>query len=235
MKIRTLIHFVLLVASSASIPNQWVSYSDELQFMYVTACKNYAASISYCESIGGALASASTSSLRSFLMDMVTGTSTSGSCSGWNGVFTGGTLNGATVEWVDGTTTPSNEMDWDSSEPNNLSTQKGVGFKISTKKWHSVALGSDYNSFFCSKETTTNPTYSPTEEPSIESSCIQCNCNCNYYGETSSPSDYPQAVTQNLRKRSRQGIILWIKRMTKTMFNARMEPKIYFYLQSLLV
>eukprot|EP01084_Bolivina_argentea_P043998 81008_1 len=156
--------------------NTWIPY-ESIEYMYVSHCRNWTDSQSYCQSIGGQLASATTATQRKFIVNyVVDATSPSGSCSTWYGAYLGGEIQGfnvktAIIKWFDGTVThfqdSNNPIDWDTNEPNNLDRHTLIGFKLSTGLWHTVYPG-DQNVQICQRTiisipTTAVPTtYNPT-------------------------------------------------------------------------
>ena len=159
------------IAESANV---WIPYNNNIQYQYVTECRSWSDSQSYCTRIGGELASASTVNQRNFIVNTVyDGTKPSGSCTTWpgssKGVYLGGTTNKQdTVNWFDGTSTSFNQFDWDTSEnePDHLNSHTIIGFDISSREWHTVYPG-DRNAQICQKYITLNPTVIPTHSPSL--------------------------------------------------------------------
>eukprot|EP01084_Bolivina_argentea_P080817 146369_1 len=156
----------LTTINSVAASDVWITYPDgtnTLEFMYVTKCRNYKDSQDYCKVIGGELASAPTSDIRNFIVNTVyDGAAPTGSCSSWKGTFMGGTNNNLdTVTWFDGTTSSYDDIDWDQREPSG--GQSGIGFKLTSRKYHTVYTAGDINPQICQKK--------------HEKGCIVCECN----------------------------------------------------------
>eukprot|EP01084_Bolivina_argentea_P199234 340955_1 len=160
----TLLHYQFRTVHNA---NQWISYplQSNIQYIYVTQCRSWDESQKNCNNLGGELASPSTQSMRNFLVNTVyDGTSNSGSCTSWDGSYVGGITDQiSTINWFDGTSTDfynaTNPIDWDTkeNEPDNLSTHTVMGFKLSSRQWHTVYPG-DKNVQFCQRIITNTPT-----------------------------------------------------------------------------